>query len=411
MSGGDWSGGDGGSWGGGDSGGSSGGSYTETSSESWFSRIGKALVGIPIGLLLFVGSFVVLFWNEGRAVHTAQGLAEGKSSVVSVEAGKVDPANEGKLVHVGGEATTDETLRDPLLGLSAKAIRLRRVVQMYQWKETSKTETRKKFGGGQEKTTTYRYEKTWSGEPIPSSGFKNPGGHQNPSDWPYKTSSEQAERVTLGAFNLPASLVEKIGNPEPLPVDQKDIDTLPDSIRSEVKLDGARLYRGLAPADPEIGDMTIAFEQVKPQVVSLLAKQADASFAPFATRAGTTIERLQAGAVSAAAMFEQAETENKVITWVLRLVGFILMAVGILMVLSLLSVLADVIPFLGSVVGFGTGFIAFGVSFVLSLVTIAIGWIAYRPVVGIAILAVAGLAFYGFVKLAEGRRRPNPARA
>jgi hypothetical protein len=390
------------------SGGNWGDGYTEVSSENWFSRIGKALVGIPIGLLVFVASFVVLFWNEGRAVHTAQGLAEGKSSVVSVEAGKVDPAHEGKLVHVTGEATTDETLKDPLFGLSAKAVKLRRVVQMYQWREISKTETRKKLGGGQERITTYNYEKTWADQPIPSSGFKHPDGHQNPSNWPFRNWSEQAQKVSLGAFQLPASLVGKVGGHEPLSIGPAERDALPDSVRSELRLDGGRFYRGNDPAKTEIGDMTIAFEQVKPQVVSLLAKQAGDSFAPFGTRAGTTIERLQNGTASALEMFGAAETENKVLTWILRLVGFVLMAIGIATVLSLLTVLADVIPFLGNIVGFGTGFIAFSAAFVLSLVTIAIGWIAYRPVVGISILVLAGLAFYGFTKLARNRRQSLP---
>jgi Transmembrane protein 43 len=410
MSEGDWSGGDGASWN--DDAGSPGGDdYTETTSESWFSRIGKALIGIPIGLLLFVGSFVVLFWNEGRAVHTAQGLAEGKAVIVSVEPGRVDPANEGKFVHVGGEATTEETLDDPLFNLSAKAIRLRRVVQMYQWKESSETKTRKKLGGGEERITTYNYDRTWTDAPIDSSRFKKPDGHHNPSDWPFKTWTKQAQTVTLGAFKLPANLVDQIGGKEPLPVDQATLDALPEEARSKLKLDGGRFYRGDDPSSPEVGDMTVAFEQVKPQVVSLLAQQSGDSFGAYRTHSGTTIERLQAGTASAEAMIQQAEAENKFLTWVLRLVGFIVMGVGISMVLSLLTVLADVVPFIGNIVGFGTGFIAFGVAAVLSLVTIAIGWIAYRPIVGISILALAGLALFGFTKLARARRagaKPRP---
>ena len=108
-------------------------------------------------------------------------------------------------------------------------------------------------------------------------------------------------------------------------------------------------------------------------------------------------------------MFGAAETENKVLTWTLRLVGLVLMAVGIAMVLSLLSVLADVIPFRGSIIGFGTGLVAFSVASVLSLVTITIGWIAYRPLFGISLLVLAGLAFYGFTKLARNRRQDLPA--
>ena len=75
------------------------------------------------------------------------------------------------------------------------------------------------------------------------------------------------------------------------------------------------------------------------------------------------------------------------------------------MVVRPLSVFGDVIPFIGDVIRFGTGFVAVGISLVLSLITIALGWITYRPLVGLAVLAVAGLALFGFLRLARGRRR------
>ncbi len=412
MSGGDWSGGGdgGGDWGGGEGaswgdGGSSGGdSFSETSSESWLSRVGKAFMAIPIGLILFAVSFVVLFWNEGRAVHTAQGLAEGKAGVVSVEADRVDQTNQGKLVHVTGEATATETLTDPQLAVSAKALKLQRIVQMYQWKERSETKKRKKLGGGEERVTTYHYDKGWVGQPIDSSGFKRPDGHQNPDHWPLKGWTGQAQTVTLGAFKLPAGLVDQIRQTAPLPVGETERDALPDDLKEQARLDAGRFYLGENPSDPKVGDLTVAFEQVRPQVVSLLAKQSGDSFEPYATKAGTSIHRLQAGNASADEMFQEAEAENNTTTWILRLVGFILMAVGIMMVLGPLSVLADVVPFIGGIVGFGTGFLAFSIATVLSLVTIAIGWIAYRPVVGVSILVVAGLALFGFMKMARNRR-------
>ena len=40
-----------------------GDSFTETTHSSWFSRIGKSLVAVLFGLILTVGSSVLLFWN------------------------------------------------------------------------------------------------------------------------------------------------------------------------------------------------------------------------------------------------------------------------------------------------------------------------------------------------------------
>jgi hypothetical protein len=61
-----------------------------------------------------------------------------QQELVTVDASSVDPANEGKLVHLTAKAVTDETLADDMFGVSANAIKLRRNVEMYQWKEKQK---------------------------------------------------------------------------------------------------------------------------------------------------------------------------------------------------------------------------------------------------------------------------------
>jgi len=53
---------------------------TEVTNTSWFARVGQAIVGVLIGLVAIVVSIGLLFWNEGRAIRTAQGLSEGAGS-------------------------------------------------------------------------------------------------------------------------------------------------------------------------------------------------------------------------------------------------------------------------------------------------------------------------------------------
>ena len=77
------------------------------------------------------------------------------------------------------------------------------------------------------------------------------------------------------------------------------------------------------------------------------------------------------------------------LTWLVRIGGFLLMFFGISMVLKPLSVLADVLPILGNIVEIGNGLVAGIVALVCSLVTIAIAWIFYRPVLAIILLAIA----------------------
>ena len=64
--------------------------------------------------------------------------------------------------------------------------------------------------------------------------------------------------------------------------------------------------------------------------------------------------------------------------------------------------MADVIPILGNIVGAGTGIIAFLLAACLSLVTIAIAWVFYRPVLGISLLIVAAVLIVLVVKKLRG---------
>ena len=366
-------------------------SYTEVTEQSWFSRIGSAFKGIIFGLILFLAAFVLLFWNEGRAVKTYKTLKEGSGAVVSVPANRIDPANQGKLVHVTGKAVTEATLADPVFGVSANALTLRREVEMYQWQEHSHSEEKKKVGGGTTTVTTYSYSKEWSGHAINSSSFKK-SGHDNPGSMPYQDMDQLAHPVTLGAFTLPASLVRKIGGAQQLPVN--DNIPLPKELAGRAQRQDGGFYIGDNPASPQIGDVRIRFEIVPQQDISVVAEQSGSTFTPYQTKAGGTVELLQEGIKTAAAMFEKAQHDNTVLTWILRAVGFFLMFFGLSMIFKVLSVLADVLPFLGNIVETGTGIISFLLAAVLSLLTIAVAWIVFRPLLGIGLLvAAAVLAF------------------
>lgn len=361
--------------------------FTEVSRESWLGRIGGAIKGVFVGIVLALVAVVLLFWNEGRAVKTYKTLKEGGGAVVSVPSEKVDPAKEGKLIHVTGMADTAATITDSVFGVSAHALKLRRAVEMYQWTETVRSESRKKMGGGTETVKTYSYGKSWSERQIQSANFKQPAGHENPKSFPYPSSELVAEKVTVGAYVLSASLLGMIRSFESLPVGGGA--ALPEQTAGKVKARDGGFYIGTDPASPQVGDARIRFEVVKPAEVSVIAMQAGTTFAPYATKSGGTIELLQMGTYPASAMIQKAQESNKLLTWVFRLVGFVLMLLGLNMFLKPLSVIADVVPILGNIVGAGTGLVAFMLAAVLSTTTMAIAWIVYRPLVAIILIAVA----------------------
>jgi hypothetical protein len=374
--------------------------FTEVTSESWFSRLGGAVKGILVGLVLFGLAFVVLFWNEGRAVKRQKALEEGGGKVVSVAADKVEAGNEGKLVHLTGEATTGEKLEDPVFKVAATALKLGRSVEIYQWQESVQSDTKKKVGGGTETTKTYSYSKDWSDNLVDSSGFKKPVGHENPKSMPYTSEKWQAEKVELGGFVLSPALVSMINAFEKLSTGNGE--DLPPAMKDGIKVVDGAYYAGENPGAPAVGDMRISFSAVKPLEVSVVSQQQGNTFVPYKTSNGGDVELLQTGKHTAEAMFQKALDDNKTFTWILRAVGFFMMMVGLNMIFKLASVVADVIPILGSIVGAGTGIIAFLLAACLSLVTIAIAWLFYRPVLGVALLAAAVVLIVLVVKKLKG---------
>ena len=384
-------------------------SVTVRSSQSWFSRIGGAIVGALIGIFLFIAAFPFLVWNEGRAIKRAKTLEAGAEAVVSAPASPVQAENEGRLVHITGKTLADGQATDSALGVSAAAIKLHRNVEMYQWSEEKKSETKSKLGGGEETVTTYSYKKEWSSTLIDSQEFQKTDGHTNPSEMPLESETFAANVVTVGDFTLPDSLVAMIDDYQAFPV--KQMPEISTEFSAPVALSNNGLYIGENPKTPAVGDLRIAFTVVEPGDVSIVAGQIGETFEPYVINGLGTIELLQTGTVSAKNMFASEQQANTVLTWILRVVGFFVMFIGLLLIAKPLTVVADFIPILGSIAETGTGFISFLVALPLTLGTIALAWLAYRPLLGLPllILAVVGIVFAIRAVLKRKKKAPLPA--
>lgn len=381
---------------------------TEVTNTSWFSRLGQAVIGVVIGLVLIVVSVGLLFWNEGRAIRTAQGLSEGAGIVRGVSPDRVDPANNGRLIHVSGMLSTAGPVADPDFAIRTRGVRLERHVEVYQWKEETHTESRTRLGGGEERTTTYKYVRTWSDKPIDSDRFKEPRGHTNPV-MVYQSRDVLAAGTRLGAFAVPNSLLHGFGEARRLPATEAQMNALQNRVGKPVSLSDGVLYVGRDPSQPAIGDMRISFSEVPLQTASVVAAQSGDGFAPFPTRTGTTVELIAASTVPAAVMFRHAEEENVTATWVLRLIGAVFMLMGFSFVLRPLAVAGSVIPLLGEVIGAGVLLVALVCTAAVAPVVIALGWLWYRPLVGIGVLAVGAAATWGLLKLLRARAAARKA--
>ncbi|KAK7486518.1 hypothetical protein BaRGS_00022184 [Batillaria attramentaria] len=314
-------------------------------------RVRNSLVAIVVGIVLLVVSCCLLFWNEGRAVQTAQSLDEGLRVLTPLTTTDVAfEMNNGHLVYMTGSLHTEKPVFDPVYKVSVKAIKLRRTVEMYQWVEhQDKREVNE--GDVTREETTYSY-----------------------------------------------SLIDQIS----------DFKELPHSsgmsyVDSSLQFFKGYYYSSNNPQYPQLGDIRVKFEYAgllpgsdlgPPTEVSIVAKQQGSWLETYHTEAGDDLEMLYIGQLSPREVFAKAHATNTLLTWGIRFGGWLLMFVAFGCMTSIVTTLVDWLPVVRELVAMGMGALNAALSISLSLTVIALGWIRYRPWLGILILVMAATPFF-----------------
>jgi len=369
---------------------------------SWGSRLGDSVKGVLAGILLFGLSFVLLWWNEGEAVRKYKQLNEVRLQAISVSAVAVIPANEGALVHMNGRASTPDVLQDPIFGLPTNAIRMRRNVEMYQWREERREERRDKVGGGQEIRVSFSHRTEWSPSLIDSDDFEEASPERrNPKSMPYQDIDFIADPVNLGSFQLDPQMVRRSLNFwEPLTPRQPDI---PEGGR----ISSRYLYFGAGPGQPAVGDVRVSFDIVPESEITVIARQTENRLVSWTDSTGKSNYWLRRGLIDLDGMLAMAKQDIRMMSWILRGAGWLLMTIGLNLILKPIVMLGMVLPFLGRLIGGGLGIAAGLLSAVLTLITIGIAWVAVRPVIGIPVLIAAAVLL--FLQFKRSRKAPESA--
>lgn len=358
--------------------------FTKVVRHGYGSRIMGSIKGIFFGLLFFILSFGVLYWNEGRV--DVSKIAE---TAILIGSESADPSADGQLVSAYGTVKTEETLGDDLYLKPGDYLSLARNVEMYAWIEHSETKTEKNLGGSETQTTTYTYTKGWTSNPVGSSGFEHPEGHENPEK-PVENKTITVQNAMIGIYRLSPGKLSLPGSTR-LALGQEMMD-----YKDDIKLKGDYIFRGKGSLEqPMLGDIRISYSAVPNNMEgTVFGKLNGSQIDPFVNKEAK-LYRLFLGTHDEAVA--TLATEHSMKTWILRLVGFVLMWVGLGMVFGPISVLLDVVPFFGSVSRFAINGAAFLVALILSVVTILVSMIFHSPIalVVIAILS-AGILYYVF---------------
>ncbi len=350
-------------------------------------RPGRLYGWIFSGLVVSLAAFPLLFWNESRALHQYRNQQQGTPEVHSVRMDRIDPEMNGKLVHVHGPAITGETLRDPVFGVAANAVKLRRQVEVYQWRETRTTPSGEAAADG--KGPAVIPEKGWAEHPDPPAPY-------------YSVEAFTAGTVTLGAYTLSRPFIEQIDRFRPLKLDRGAITRLPPELRWDAHRMPHGFFIGEDPKAPRIGDMRVTFQAAGPLTVSVVGRQAGNRLLPYPTDRGE-VALLRVGAHSIDGMFPRARRHSAILSWGLRLGGFGLMFAGLTLILvpplrraepegSFLKGVADrVDPWL----------LAFLMASALSFATIAAVWFVVRPLLAAVLVGTAAAFIIGLWMLPE----------
>ena len=402
--------------------------YQETTRVGYGTRVGNSFRGIGTGFILFAVGTVLLWWNEGRVVKTDKMLNEAEGVTMELETiDRVNPEMDGKLVYATGLASTQDSLVDTQFGIGATAISMTRNVEYYQWVEHAREERKDKLGGSEEIITTYTYTMEWTDAPVQSSLFHDPA-YQKKNFVLTTAESEgwQAEKVTFGAFVLNEQQIRSIRGDEPmaLELDSAKLDVwnkecrqvLSSKIGSEaeskqlVHVNNNQLYYGISPNSPTVGDVRITWTKVLPAKVTIIAKQKDNTFASYKAKNGKTFSTLVMGTRDAAEIYEGEHEVNHMLMWIFRLVGVLLVIIGLKGIFAILETLLKVVPFVANIIGWGVGLVCTVVGLVWALIIIGLAWLFYRPLIGIAILAVAAFLVWVFAFKGKEKLKQMSAR-
>lgn len=382
--------------------------YVEYSEQGWFSRIGDSIKNVFGGFIMILLAFPCIFWNECRSVDRALLLEQGQGAVVKGDANDPGKTKDGQLVHISGKVAVGDAPSDPAFALTVPgAMKITRKVEVYQWVEKATKKTDKKAGGKKVTKTTYSYEQKWSSKIEDSSKFKIKKGHVNVrAKMVAENKTFTASKISIGKFSLTPEQASGLGSSKKYELKQSDLDKMPANVKGVAKLSDGMIYMGADPSKPRNGDSRITFEVAQPGDATVVGGQKGTGFEPFKTKKMKSALEVMVrnGIMSPDKMFEAAQSDNAMLTWILRIVSLIMLIGGFRMIFGPLEVIADVIPFIGSMVGGATTLLSIMLGGGLWFLTVALAWVVARPLIGILMLVVAGGMIGGIFFLASKRK-------
>ena len=362
--------------------------------QGFFEKIGSSIASIPIGIFLVIFGVFSLASNEKANVNNIKSVKELRDQIIDISSSKIDAKNDGKLVALSGKLEYGEIpLVDTTFNVTAKAPKLERVVEMYEWVETA-TEKDDKI--------TYTYSKDWSDKIIDSSEFNTSTNHENPAVMPIEgTVITVEDDLKVGAFTLIDSFKDQIQTDD----SYRDFTNV--VLPEGYIIDNKYITNSADATNPQVGDIRISYKIANYSSVSVLGKQIDNTIGAYDTKTNSTFAKLYKGTKNSTQMINSIESGNKFSKWTRRLFGALLIIFGLSLILGPVTTLIGYIPFLGNIVNSMIGVISFILGLIISLIVIAISWFVVRPILSICLLVVVAGLVVGIIYLKKIKSQPT----
>ncbi|CAD8108055.1 unnamed protein product [Paramecium sonneborni] len=407
-----------------------------------------------IGFSMIVSAFPCLWFNERRMAISETRLLIARRNCKSVNAAEIDPRMDNQLIHVKGKLTTNDVIVDSQFQLEINnSVKLRRKVETYQWVQKSREEGSKK-----NKRTVYYYESEWSSKTQGS--YPN---HENRlEDLTVQDQELTAENVYLGAYKLTDYLKSKaVDYIQVEGISQQNCEAAKLTYQSRtqkfIHYDGKYIQFRKSENQQSIGDQRVLFEKVSCNYAAIVARQHKESFKPYLfndsysqevnsdyakhpdmlkslnrfhelSEEEQPLNQIDPSKEVSSNIFKSfeaplnyinwyfnrsfsldqcfdAQLSNLVgIVWLCRFGGYLLFLIGFVLVFTPITTLLYYIPLLGGFLSKLTGILLAILSGMLSLPltlgTIGIAWLYYRPIKGLiysSMAIISGVACHRFI--------------
>jgi len=355
-----------------------------------------------IGILILTISFYLLLKDETVSLGNYSAFQYAKSNLVEVQNKKINPDNEGELIHTTGRIEAP-IIKDKEFGIKVEAIKLKRIVETYQWKEEKKIKTIKNKEGQKVSQFSYKYDKVWSPSIINSDTFYLNTTHKNPQKELYKNKLFLSNLVLLGDYIISSELLKedieftkiniseyfrslkrfgKILNTES---QESDLEIYP----KEFKIHEEFFYNGTDINNPQIGDIRISFESAKPFNISVIGMQEDKQIKKY-DYGNKELFITKKGIMNSTDIFKTLEKHTYKSGIKVLILAFVLMFIGFFLIKYPFRKIILMIPFFGVYIAFSDKKRLFVIATLLTFITGGIIWSTYLPLES---LLVAGISF------------------